>query len=80
MSHLMCAFNAARARASEADKMDAENSTRNLPKVMPVNDYNSMRKAFKDAHWKLDDGRAPSQSYVEDQLGRLEKETFAQKS
>ena len=80
MSHLLCAFNAAKARAAEADKVDAENITRNLPKVMPVNDYNAMRKTFEDKYWKLDDGKAPCQSYIEDQLANLEKGDFGQKS
>ena len=35
LSCLICAFNAAKARSTEMDKLDAENELRSLPKVVP---------------------------------------------
>lgn len=76
LAALLCAFNSAKARSTEMDKADAEAMTRNIPKTVPVSDYQAMRNAFKDRFWKLDDGRAPAQGYVEVKLDHLEKGNF----
>ena len=64
MTKLFCAFNSAKARAVESDKADAEALTRNLPKTMPCNDFQSMRTAFQAKFWKLADTKTPAQTYV----------------
>ena len=76
ISNVLCAFNSAKARALEADRADAEAATRNVPKQVPVNDYNTMRKTFTTKYWKLSDSKAPGQTYVESQLEKLEKGDF----
>ena len=76
LSCLICAFNAAKARSTEMDKLDAENELRSLPKVVPTNDFLAMRAAFKTKYWSLDDNRTPGRSYVERKLEGLEKNDF----
>ena len=76
ISNVLCAYNAAKSRATETDRADAEAQTRNLPKTVPVNDYNSMRKSFATKFWKLCDSKAPGQTYVESQLEKIEKGDF----
>ena len=73
LSRLICAWNAARARAQEQDKTEAEAQVRNLAKPVPVCDYNTMRKQFKEKFWKLEDAKAPSRQYIEQQLEKVEK-------
>ena len=46
---------------------------RNLAKPVPVCDYNTMRKQFKEKFWKLEDAKAPSRQYIEQQLEKAEK-------
>ena len=76
VSKLICAWGAAKARATEQDKTEAEAQVRNLAKQVPTNDFNAMRKGFKDRHWKLDDAKCPSQTYVEQQLEKVEKQDW----
>ena len=76
LSKLVCAWNSAKARAVEQDKTEAEAQVRSLAKPIQGNDYTSMRKFFKDKHWKLEDSRAPSQQYIEQQLERVEKQDW----
>ena len=76
MSKLVCSWTSAKARATEQDKTEAEAQVRNLAKPVPVNDYATMRKAFKAKHWQLTDAKAPAQSYVEAQLEKVEKNNW----
>ena len=76
VSCLICAFNAAKARATEMDRLDAENEVRSLPKVVPANDFFAMKSAFVTKHWALDKSRTPGKSYVEKKLEGLEKNEF----
>ena len=76
LSKLVCAWNSAKARAVEQDKTEAEAQVRSLAKPIQGNDYTSMRKYFKDKFWKLDDSKAPSQQYIEQQLERVEKQDW----
>ena len=76
LSKLVCAWNSAKARAVEQDKTEAEAQVRSLTKPIQGNDYTSMRKFFKDKHWKLEDSKAPSQQYIEQQLDRVEKQDW----
>ena len=73
LSCLVCAFTAAKARANETDKLDAENEVRSLPKTIPGNDFMAMRKAFQAKFWELDDTRTPGRSYLEKKMEGLEK-------
>ena len=73
---LVCAFNAAKARAAEADRTDAENECRAQPKVVPIPDFIGMKKAFGAKFRPLDDGRCPARSYIEAKLDALEKGDF----
>ena len=76
LSNLLCAYNAAKARAMETDRMDAENEVRSQPKVVASTDYVAMREAFKLKYWALDDVKAPAKTYVEKKLEGLEKADF----
>jgi hypothetical protein len=76
LSCLICAFNSAKARAAEMDKLDAENEVRAQPKVIPSSDFLAMREAFKSKYWPLEDSRTPARSYIEKKLEGLEKNDF----
>ena len=76
LSCLICAFNAAKARATEMDRMDAENELRSQPKVVPANDFLAMRNAFKAKYWSLEGSKTPGRSYVEKKLEGLERNDF----
>ena len=45
------AFEAARARAAEANRVDAESELRGQPKALPANDYLAMRAAYWAHPW-----------------------------
>ena len=76
MSILICAYNAAKARSSEVDKVDAENDVRQVPKTIAGRDFLTMRAAFKDKYGPLEDERCPARSYIERKLDDLEKGDF----
>ena len=65
---MICAYNSAKARSSEADKVDAENDVRSLPKPTPGTNFLATKAAFKAKYLDLDDTRAPGRSYIEKKM------------
>ena len=73
ISGLICAYNAAAARTTEMDKLDAQHEVNDKPKVLLTQDFDDMRKAFEAAYWQLSITEVPGKTMVEILLAALEK-------
>ena len=59
MSKVLSAWEIAKMRTREANRIDAEAEAREQPKAIPKSDYFSMKKAFEAAYFDLTDDKTP---------------------
>ena len=73
IARLICAWDIAKTRTTEVNKMNAELEVRGQPMVILSNDYGEMKRGFEKLYWPLSDEKTPAKSYLERRLESLQK-------
>lgn len=72
VASVVCAWKEAQTKLQKQAELDAELSSREWTKPIPVGDYVNMRNAYTSVHGKLEDKVIPSKEYLEKKLQELE--------
>ena len=73
ITKLVVAWETAKVRAAKMAEMDATGEATSIPKALAPMDKQSMRAAFEQKWWELEDRRVPGKSYLEKKLDEVEK-------
>ena len=73
ITKLVVAWETAKVRAAKMAEMDATGEATSTPKALAPLDKQSMRAAYEQKWWELEDHRVPGKSYLEKKLDEVEK-------
>ena len=72
-ARMVLVYNSAMVRTEKKVEMDGELEARHLPKQLSKTEFTSMKEAWENKYWALEDNETPARSYMEkrgDELGQ----------